>query len=1043
MTFSSRLTAVGASMALLSATLVVPAQAATAAPSGDAVIINEAYTNGGSANAAFTHKFVELYNPSDADVSLDGWSIQYRSATGEAAPTGVIELSGTIKAGGYYLVQGNANGNEPNGEALPAADAGIDTTVSFSGTNGTLVLANQTEKVSLPVGSVTAETEAAGVVDLLGYGTSNTFETTAATGPSANNDPKSMTRTDFVDTDDNSADFTATGTVTPTNAAGETAGGGTGEPEPEPEVPTEMTPIAEIQGIGTASEMVGENVLTQGVVTAVYSTGGFNGYYLQTAGTGGDDSTPGASDAIFVYSADTVGAVALGDHVQVIGEVSEYYGSTQLTVRAGGVEQLDEAAEAVKPTVLEFPADEATKEAHEGMLLDPSGMEWTITDNYDVNSYGSLGLAPGTDPLPNPTSVANPGAEAQAVMAENAEKLIVLDDGATTNFMRSPGNQNKLPYLDLDDPARIGSAVAFTDPVILDYRFDAWNFQPTQHLTHENAEEVQPATFENTREAEVTPEDVGGNVQLASYNVLNYFTTLGDEFEDCDAYLDHEGNPIATDFCDPRGAYNEENFLRQQEKIVAALNGLDASVVALEEIENSAAFGNDRDESLASLVAVLNEEAGTEKWAFAESPAELPADEDVIRNAFIYQPALVEAVGESTILIGDPAFGNAREPLAQTFRAVGEDGGVEGTEFVAITNHFKSKGSGSGAGNEDSGDGQGNSNADRVAQAESLVDFAEDQKDSEDTDRVFLMGDFNAYEKEDPITVLEAAGYVSQGAKAEGEYSYAFDAGVGSLDGIFASPAADKTVTGTDIWMINANESIALEYSRYNYTPEQLYAPDQWRSSDHNPVLVGVQLGGTDVPEDFSDNQPGSVYYAPVRWMQAAGVTTGYTDGTYRKAAEITRAESVAFLQRYLDPDYTVDPADPTDPDAPVFPDVPAGAPHFTPIAWAAEDPDGSDGATAVSEGYADGTFRPGQDVTRAEFVTFLYRAAGPEGFTAPEVSTFPDVPSTGSHYEAISWAAAEGLVNGYHDGEYRPYDPISRGEVAKVMYQHDLTSTD
>ncbi|WP_159552436.1 esterase-like activity of phytase family protein [Citricoccus sp. K5] len=183
---------------------------------------------------------------------------------------------------------------------------------------------------------------------------------------------------------------------------------------------------------------------------------------------------------------------------------------------------------------------------------------------------------------------------------------------------------------------------------------------------------------------------------------------------------------------------------------------------------------------------------------------------------------------------------------------------------------------------------------------------------------------------------------------------------------------------------------------------------------------------------DFSDNQPGSVYYAPVRWMQAAGVTTGYTDGTYRKAAEITRGESVAFLQRYLAPDYTTDPADQ---DTPVFPDVPAGAPHFTPIAWAADDSDG----TPVSEGYTDGAFRPGQDVTRAEFVTFLYRAVDPEGFTAPEVSVFPDVPASGSYYEAISWAAAEGLVNGYRDGEYRPYEPISRGEVAKVMHQHGL----
>ncbi|MGM7666462.1 S-layer homology domain-containing protein [Microbacterium sp. A93] len=184
-------------------------------------------------------------------------------------------------------------------------------------------------------------------------------------------------------------------------------------------------------------------------------------------------------------------------------------------------------------------------------------------------------------------------------------------------------------------------------------------------------------------------------------------------------------------------------------------------------------------------------------------------------------------------------------------------------------------------------------------------------------------------------------------------------------------------------------------------------------------------------PEDFSDNLPGSVYYAPVRWMQTEGVTTGYADGTYRKGQEITRGESVAFLQRYLAPDYTADPA------VAVFPDVPVGAPHFTPIAWAADD------AHEVTTGYTDGTFRPGRDVTRSEFVTFLYRAAGPEDFTAPKESAFEDVPTSSTHYEAIAWAASEGLVNGYTDGDYRPFTPINRGEVAKVMYQYDLTTTD
>ena len=72
---------------------------------GDHVVINEAYLSGGSAGAAYQNKFIELYNPTDAEVSLDGWSLQYRSATGTANPTGVAALSGSIEAGGYFLVR--------------------------------------------------------------------------------------------------------------------------------------------------------------------------------------------------------------------------------------------------------------------------------------------------------------------------------------------------------------------------------------------------------------------------------------------------------------------------------------------------------------------------------------------------------------------------------------------------------------------------------------------------------------------------------------------------------------------------------------------------------------------------------------------------------------------------------------------------------------------------------------------------------------------------------------------------------------------------
>lgn len=91
------------------------------------------------------------------------------------------------------------------------------------------------------------------------------------------------------------------------------------------------------------------------------------------------------------------------------------------------------------------------------------------------------------------------------------------------------------------------------------------------------------------------------------------------------------------------------------------------------------------------------------------------------------------------------------------------------------------------------------------------------------------------------MQVLYAAGYIDQGAKT-GEQTYLFDGLVGSLDHILASPAADAAVTGQAIWNINADEPIALEYSRFNYNATDFYAPDPYRASDHDPLLVGVQL---------------------------------------------------------------------------------------------------------------------------------------------------------------------------------------------------------
>ncbi|CAN7220605.1 ExeM/NucH family extracellular endonuclease [Arthrobacter sp. LjRoot14] len=820
----------------------VPAFAVEVSPAAagtSPVVINEAYLSGGSAGAAYKNKFVELYNASDAPVTLDGWSLQYRSGTGTAAPSSTAPLAGTIAAKGYYLLKGGSNGTV--GLDLPAADV-TATGFNPAGAGGTIVLAKQSTTLNpLAVGSVI---EPANVADLLGYGTSNTFETKAATAPGSNTDVKSLNRSAGLDTNNNSADFTLSAAITPTPAGG-SADPVDPDPVDPPPAPAART-IAEIQGSGAASPFVGTSVTTRGKVTAAFPTGGFAGFYLQTPGTGGD-LTPAnhtASDAIFVYSPATVGSVAIGDYVEITGAVAEFYGMTQVNVAdAAGLKKLDEAAPEVKSTGFALPAAEAFRESLEGMLLTPQGPV-TVTDNYSLNQYGEIGLAGGTTPLEQPTAVAPYGsAEYTATVAANAARGIKLDDGATTNFLKDAATKAQvLPYLTTADPVRVGSPVTFQTDVVLSYANNSWKFQPLTHLTPENAGIIQPATFGATR-AEA-PAAVGGTLKIASFNVLNYFPTTGDMLAGCTFYTDRDGNPITVrGGCDARGAANAENLKRQQDKIVAAIGKSGADVVSLMEVENSAQFGKDRDDALAKLVDALNIPAPG-IWDYVRTPANAPplADEDMIRTAFIYKKPAAEPVGESIIHNDTVAFASARKPLAQVFKPVGAS---DDKKFIAIASHFKSKGS--AATPEDTDKGQGASNLARTEQAKSLLAFSNDLQASKGTDKVFLMGDFNAYAKEDPINVLTAAGYINQDEKARNadgsaKHSYLFGGLVGSLDHVLATPGANSVVTGADIWNINSVESVALEYSRYNNNVTNYYAPDQFRASDHDPVVVGLDL---------------------------------------------------------------------------------------------------------------------------------------------------------------------------------------------------------
>ncbi|CAI9398912.1 ExeM/NucH family extracellular endonuclease [Aestuariimicrobium sp. T2.26MG-19.2B] len=795
----------GVGLVLFATALVGVIQAVPARAAADHLIINEAHLRGGSSNQPYTHKFVEILNPTGSPVVLDGLTLQYRSATGTSNATTVVPLTGTLASGDLHVVQGGSNGT--TGTALPAGVVDqVASGLNPSGTTGTIYLV-QGSSATLP--------DASSVVDKLGYGTSNSPEGTAATYTGANSDPGALARTTTDDTGNNAADFAFTTDITPGAAnPGQSADGGAPSTPPTSTPPAQSRTIAEIQGTTDTSPLVGRQVTTRGVVTAVYPTGGFNGFYLQAPGSGGVPKTASdASDGVFVYGRT---GVSVGNCLDVSGTVVEYGGLTELS----GVTTtaVDDCAPVAVTGLATLPVTDADKEAYEGMLVQPQGT-YTITNNHAANQYGQLDLAVGDEPLYTPTDKV-PHTEAAAYEAQQVRKLITLDDGSSWNLLtNSTAKNSPLAYLSGATPMRTGSHVSFTGPVILDHRFQ-WNYQPTRQVV---GAEVDFLASENDRPTSVPA--VGGDVKLATFNVLNYFTDLGQDEAGCKAYTDRSGTPVGTNGCQVRGAYTPAAFADQQAKIVSAVNGLDADVVALMEIENSANFGHDRDQTLANLVDALNAADPGKGWRYVPtSPAQVPTGEDNIRLAFIYRAGTVAPV-DGSVILSDPAFANARQPLGQKFEVRGTK-----TSFVAVANHFKSKGSGA-----DDGTGQGLSNPSRKAQATALTSWVgqvfADQP-------VFLLGDFNAYSKEEPVQIIESAGFSN--VVTSDDTTYQFGGRLGSLDHVFGNDRARQLVSSGAVWNINGDESVAFQYSRRNYNVTDLYAADPFASSDHDPAVVGI-----------------------------------------------------------------------------------------------------------------------------------------------------------------------------------------------------------
>jgi hypothetical protein len=596
-----------------------------------------------------------------------------------------------------------------------------------------------------------------------------------------------------------------------------------------------FTPIYEIQGNGMSTPIYGDEVATEGIVVADYQEGGKNGFFIQDIAGDGD---PATSDGIFVYTPGSMD-VMTGDHVRVRGYASEYYDLTQVS----SVSQIwicDIEQTLPDPVALTLPVmDWVTFEPYEGMrVIFPQDL--VISEYFNFDRYGEIVLT-STRHL-TPTAEFEPGSpEAYAAMQAYLLDSITLDDGSTSQNPDPALHPDGMVF-DLNNLFRGGGLV--TNLIgVLDYGYGIYRIQPTHG-----------ADYTDTNPRTTSPDIMEGDLKIASLNVYNYFTTIDDGSWICGPSGDME--------C--RGADNADELTRQRAKILAALSGINADVVGLMEIENDRP-GPVPDYSVADLVAGLNDLMGAGTYDYIPTGA---IGTDAIKVALIYKPAKVTPIGSFAVLDSsfDPLFlDNYNRPvLAATFMD-----NLSEEAFTVAVNHLKSKGSDCNAvGDPDLGDGAGNCNITRTNAAMVEVDWLASDPTGTGVDNFILIGDLNSYDKEDPVDAIKAGPDDTFGTgddffdmlfeiQGEAAYSYVFDGQIGYLDYALANANFAQYIDDVNVWHINADEPDLINYdtSFKKDAQDAIYAPDAYRSSDHDPVVISLTFDYHIVDVDI---KPGS-----------------------------------------------------------------------------------------------------------------------------------------------------------------------------------------
>ncbi len=805
--------------------------------SGSNLVINEVYV---SHTGTDDTEFIEIFGT--PGTSLDGLSfIGIEGDSGSAIGTidARFDFDSTHNIGdnGFFLL-GNPIGLANNYAVAPNAEISNDFLENSSSTFALV------ETSSISGTSVTGSEVVLDTVALTDGGAEDTFFFDApVVGPDGSFFPAGARRvTDGVDTDTVSdfviSDFFLGVDKTPTAGTFDNGGGSGGTTSP--------AFIHEIQGSSESSPLEGQTVTIEAVVVGDYqdgasgTNGDLNGFFVQEEDADAD-ADPLTSEGIFIFDGDSPTVdVNIGDVVQVTGTVDEFFGLTQLTdvsVSTQGTDTLP------TPATVNFPVTTVEDlEAFEGMgITIPDTL--FVTEYFNLDRFGEVVLSsdgatnePGTDGrLEQFTDFNAPDVAGFAAYQEAiATRRIVLDDGQTVQ------NPDPIIHGRGGNPLSATNTLRGGDTVdnlsgVLSFGFGEYRIQP-----------VNPVDFQATNPRPETPDDVGGDLKVASLNVLNFFTTL-----------DVTGNPgSGPNGLSPRGADNQTEFDRQVEKLVTTLEDIDADVFGLVELENE--FGGDQNGdgqfAIETLVDELNNRVGAGTYAYVDPGVPFVDTSDAISVGAIYKTDSVQiAPGTTVEILTDsdlpdlgltgPIFDGAstnRAPMAVTFEEL-----ATGGRFTVSVNHFKSKG-GTGSGDDaDIGDGQGNFNGTRLRGSQALNAWLNtDPTGSGDSD-FLIVGDLNAYAQEDPITFLEAQGYTDLAQQFVGNsaYSFTFDGQLGTLDYAFANSSLINQVTGATEWHVNADEPDALDYNLdFGRDPSLFNGQDPFRNSDHDPIIVGLNL---------------------------------------------------------------------------------------------------------------------------------------------------------------------------------------------------------